>query len=517
MQINQDIFWKNRDQFRLGELVTETPHPETKDLTDLAINQLPKAFDLFQKIDQHALSVVSKNISLIENLSQLITTTFSNNRKVFLCGCGATGRLSLTIERMYREYCRREGLEEQSERVVSFMAGGDLALVKSIERFEDREDFGARQLRDLGFQEGDICFAITEGGETPFVIGALEESLRLSKNTGVFLYCNPDDVLCRLAARSKRVIENPRVLKGNLTHGPQALSGSTRLQASSVLLTTAALALGGKKSIEAFKKFESDFQKISYQNFSPLTIREQESLKYQEMITYHGPDDLLISLFTDTTERSPTFSLYPFEHSSERRNFRSLSYLTMKAADAKEAWSKILGRPARALDWEGEESEVKDVAGTERLLGHEFQENILIKRAVWFKGHWALTVKRVADGLVFDDERGIQVQFPLKKYESFFDLLSEHLLIKMILNAHSTLLMCRMGRTQSNLMTYVRPSNFKLIDRAGRYAQILLRAEGQEYELDQIIQRCFEIKDQIGVDQPIVLKLLESLKKTPPV
>lgn len=510
MQINEDVFWKNRDQFRLGELVTETPHPQTVELTQLALNNLESAFELFHQIDQQALGVVREKLPLIAELAALIEKTFSQKHKVFFVGCGATGRLSLTIERIYREYCRVTDQEQLSDQVVSFMAGGDLALVKSIERFEDREDFGATQLRELGFSEGDLCIAVTEGGETPFVIGALEEALRLSKRPGVFLYCNPDEILCRLAARSKRVIENPRVIKGNFTHGPQALSGSTRLQASSVLLSVGALALGGQEVINAFKDFEAQFSTLKYQSFAPFTLLEQQALQKSEMVTYHGPDDLLISLFTDTTERSPTFSLRPFEHALEREEFRSLSYLTCEAQDSLAAWCKILGRHPRALDWQGEESQVKQVAGYQRLLGHEFHQAVLSSRAKWFRGHWALSLQRLDEGLMFSDSTGVEVKIAIKKRHPFFDLYLQHLLVKMILNAHSTLLMCRMGRTQENLMTYVRPSNFKLIDRAGRYAQILLKRQGIEVELDEVIRRCFEIKDQIDPEQAIVLKLVES-------
>ena len=47
--------------------------------------------------------------------------------------------------------------------------------------------------------------------------------------------------------------------------------------------------------------------------------------------------------------------------------------------------------------------------------------------------------------------------------------LFKHLVLKMILNTHSTLIMGRLGRYEGNVMTYVRASNNKLIDRAIRY------------------------------------------------
>jgi N-acetylmuramic acid 6-phosphate etherase len=90
----------------------------------------------------------------------------------YFCGCGATGRLSLTIETLWRQVHRGEKIEN---RVFSFMAGGDVALIRSIENFEDFPDYGARQLLEAGFKDGDLLIGTTEGGETPFVIGAVEK------------------------------------------------------------------------------------------------------------------------------------------------------------------------------------------------------------------------------------------------------------------------------------------------------------------------------------------------------
>lgn len=51
--------------------------------------------------------------------------------------------------------------------------------------------------------------------------------------------------------------------------------------------------------------------------------------------------------------------------------------------------------------------------------------------------------------------------------------LSHHSLLKILLNNLSTLIMGRMDRYQSNIMTYVRPTNYKLIDRSARYVMML--------------------------------------------
>ena len=63
----------------------------------------------------------------------------------------------------------------------------------------------ARQVREIGFKDGDLLVSTTEGGETPSVIGATEEAARISRRKPWFLYCNPDEVLHEQVARSLRV------------------------------------------------------------------------------------------------------------------------------------------------------------------------------------------------------------------------------------------------------------------------------------------------------------------------
>ena len=59
------------------------------------------------------------------------------------------------------------------------MAGGDFALIKSVEGFEDFTAFGKKQIADLGVSAKDVVFAITEGGETSFVIGTAWEGVEV--------------------------------------------------------------------------------------------------------------------------------------------------------------------------------------------------------------------------------------------------------------------------------------------------------------------------------------------------
>ena len=77
----------------------------------------------------------------------------------------------------------------------------------------------------------------------------------------------------------------------------------------------------------------------------------------------------------------------------------------------------------------------------------------------------------------------------------------------MILNNLSTIIMGKMDRYQSNIMTYVKPTNYKLIDRATRYV-LMLRPESTYEEVVRVI---YEIRDKVKADEPMVLRVMEVL------
>ncbi len=170
-------------QFKLGKLITESSHPHTRDLSFLASGNLSAAVTKLKDLDNLMINVLSEKTAQIFYLKNIIGETLKSGNSIFFCGCGATGRLSLTIETLWRQMHKGEDI---AGRVISFMAGGDVALIRSIENFEDFPQFGARQLLETGFKDGDLLIGTTEGGETPFVIGAVEKATQISKSKAFF-------------------------------------------------------------------------------------------------------------------------------------------------------------------------------------------------------------------------------------------------------------------------------------------------------------------------------------------
>jgi N-acetylmuramic acid 6-phosphate etherase len=206
-----------------------------------------------KRVDLHALEMLASQAAGIDRLTRTVRETLHRGKRIFLCGCGATGRLSLTLEFLWRARAT------DRDRVVSFMAGGDVALVNSLEGFEDYPRYGARHLEQMGFEDGDLLISCTEGGETPYVIGATEHAARISSNRPYFLYCNPDRELMRRVQRFRRVHDNPDIRTLCLFVGPMALAGSTRMQASTVLelAVGAALLHPDRPAFELIEEFHS--------------------------------------------------------------------------------------------------------------------------------------------------------------------------------------------------------------------------------------------------------------------
>ena len=498
-QQRADDFLKKANQFFLGSLPTEQPHPKTKDLSFLAQSDLSKAIGLLKEIDLQAIDRILDQSDLLMKLSRTVDQTLSMGGKIFLVGCGATGRLSLNLEYIAK-LIRHPRLEQN---IISFMAGGDVALVHSLEGFEDFPDYGARHLMELGFSEKDLLIATTEGGETPYVIGAVEQAARISHVPPYFLYCNPDEVLVAQVERSRRVIENNKIEKINLYVGPMALSGSTRMQASTVLMAAVGSALfvpldNIKNELENWRQ---SYQALSLDQLPFYIEAESSKYKMRQGVIYKCTD-LALPVFTDTTERSPTFNLKPME--VENSDSLSLFYLAINEVSHKaEAWEKLLHRTPRPLNW----PEINKEAIPEYLYSFDFSELSIERRQKYFPQN-IFNVVRSAHGFSFEfSDKYTEFEF------SFSHELFLQLTLKMVLNIHSTLIMGRLNRYEGNLMTWVNPTNGKLIDRTARYVKILLERRGLQVTYEQIISALFEVLESTTNEESCVLRTVESLLK----
>lgn len=503
-------FLETAHEFHLGDLPTEQAHPKTRNLSQLAKADQGAALDVFREVELDAYAKLRSRGEDLDRLTTAIRETLRSGGKIFLSGCGATGRLSLSIESLWRTLTK--GNAALDDRVIAFMAGGDYALVRSIESFEDHPEYGERQLLELGFRAGDLLLAVTEGGETPFVIGTAEAAARLAAGGRKpwFLYCNPDEALERCAERSRRVLKNTSIEKLNLSVGPMAITGSTRLQATSVLMFAAGASLFFAAGLGRAPREELDGLLAAIQNADlrpliPLIEAETDAYARGDCCL-HVSREHAMTVFTDVTERSPTFSLPAFENTAAGGDqVPAWTYLEVPGARSPgEAWRKILAREPRTLEWDG----FAATYGSASLKGFDFSEGVAARRASYLGAKRQLRYEILGAG----EEIEFRFEDEVARFARGPSLLAEHLLVKLLLNSVSTLVMGRLDRYEGNVMLWVKSSNNKLIDRSVRYIQNLLASSGARVPpYNEIVLELFFVLETLAPGEPAVLKTRDRL------
>ena len=391
-------FLRISDQFQLGVLTTESSHPVTANLSETAQHDVSAALSLLFEADG---DVVRKYQEFAESgrassIKNSVLHALKNGGKVFFTGCGSTGRLSIQLVSIWRDFWQQQrarGLqcspapENFENRVFSVMAGGDFALIKSVEGFEDFTEFGRKQIGDLAVAAGDVVFAITEGGETSFVIGTAWQGLEAGAKV-YFVYNNPDDILCQHVQRSREVIQEPRIEKINLTTGPMAITGSTRMQATTiqlcVLLTVLEMVIRDlMKELEPNGSAPRDAASVPaeflkkliemHANLMAPELRSQlaQAVWLEESVYRSGhknnyfADEFGIDVLTDTTERSPTYCTPPFRKFDDTSATESWSFLHVPIPDTRQAWERIIKRQPKCVEWT--EQEVRALVSEDKV------------------------------------------------------------------------------------------------------------------------------------------------------
>ena len=551
-------FIENEQQFHLGMLITEQSHPKTRNLSDVIAGDrtaLVAGISQLQSVDRDLPPVAAAALASPQwrSLRDAMLLVSAAGGRLRFSGCGSTGRLAVILESMWRRgwLAAAERFPEaagecraQADRAAGIITGGDRALVKSVESFEDYQSFGARQLRDVGIGPGDLCVAISEGGETSSVIGTAWEAVN-SKARVFFVYNNPTELLCTHIERSRELIEHPEVTCLDLCTGPMALSGSTRMQATTIEMLVVGAALddalcsgvaamvGASRAEEAGftpwlpERYGAGFEQLLVDLESPgardalAGLVEEEEACYRSggLVTYLA-DTYLLDVFADTSERTPTFNLPPMRAVHEQDATPSWAFPLDPQRSTRAAWSAMLLREPRGLSWGPEE--YRELGGPERFIAappplateelYSYpvgREGLALRCAHGGRRTVGVTVTVGAEPMVQATQNGsfdhvialhlgadsggaatrgvgeathlnIALSCEHRPTDLFF-----HLAVKLVMNTSSTACMARMGRIYGNYMVQVDPTNKKLVDRATR---IIAGRTGLRYD-----EACYEL------------------------
>ena len=211
----------------LSQLLTETRNPKTENLDGLPTADLVKAL---HGADHEAVIAVDAELPRIAAAIDGIVARLEAGGRLFYLGAGTSGRLGvLDASECPPTY------NVPAEMVQGLIAGGDIALRRSVERAEDDEAQGQRDLAARGFSGKDVLVGIAASGRTPYVLGGVKFARGLGALT-IGLSCVPGSLL----AQAAEVEITPAT-------GPEVVTGSTRMKAGTAtklvlnMLSTGAL------------------------------------------------------------------------------------------------------------------------------------------------------------------------------------------------------------------------------------------------------------------------------------
>jgi N-acetylmuramic acid 6-phosphate etherase len=213
---------------------TEQRNPRSMKLDRMPLG---KAIKLMLSEDAKVPGKLLAEIGKIEKATEVISRAFQSGGRLFYVGAGTSGRLGV----LDASECPPT-FRSPPEMVQGIIAGGEVALRKSVEGAEDDVAAGAKAIKERGVKQRDVVVGIAASGTTPFVWGALREAKR-RKSTTVLVCFNP---YLKIPDEFQPAI----VIAPNL--GPELLTGSTRLKAGTAtklllnIFSTLAMVKSGK-------------------------------------------------------------------------------------------------------------------------------------------------------------------------------------------------------------------------------------------------------------------------------
>lgn len=145
---------------------------------------------------------------------EMIAARLRAGGRLFYIGAGTSGRMGV-LDAV--ECVPTFGVSP--ELVQGVLAGGEGALVHSVEGAEDRAEMGRADLEARGLTAGDAVVGIAASGRTPYVVGALDYARAVGAGTAAIACTTPAPVLDAAAIPIAALV------------GPEVITGSTRLKA----------------------------------------------------------------------------------------------------------------------------------------------------------------------------------------------------------------------------------------------------------------------------------------------
>ena len=193
------------DFVKTTEMASLYDHLEKMSTTELLTN--------INKEDQKVAMAISKKIPEIVSLIDAVSEKMAQGGRLFYLGAGTSGRLGIVDA---SECPPTYGVPH--DMVIGLMAGGDVAIRKSVEFAEDDISLAWKDLTDYYPDSNDFVIGIAASGTTPYVIHGLKDCKKHGISTGC-ITCNEGSPLAKEADYPIEIVV-----------GPEFVTGSTRMK-----------------------------------------------------------------------------------------------------------------------------------------------------------------------------------------------------------------------------------------------------------------------------------------------
>ncbi len=187
-------------------LDTEQCNPATRQIDRLSTLEMVQ---LINQEDHRCAEAVSRVLPEIAKSVDVIEAQLRQGGRLFYVGAGTSGRLGVIDA---AECPPTYGVP--SDLVNGLIAGGPLALIKSVEGAEDSREMGKQDLVDRGFSEKDALVGIAASGRTPYVLGAMDYAREVGAPV-MALTCCSESEMSRHADITMTLLPGPEVITGS--------------------------------------------------------------------------------------------------------------------------------------------------------------------------------------------------------------------------------------------------------------------------------------------------------------
>lgn len=523
-------FLTNDQEYRMGYIEAEKPHPLTRRLSQTYAESVEEGIKLLLSVDLEMAGRARQTLESEEyaRFANLVRTTLNQGGRVIWSGCGSSGRLSMRLEQSWRNGVAKlskqypqaaQALSEMLERVGNIMTGGDYAVIRAAEAFEDSTLLGRAQAKQWNLTEKDLLVGVTATGETTSILGTAAQALDDGAKVCMLICADPKPLMENMT-RARGIYDHPNCSVMSLPCGSMALTGSTRMQSSTFEQFAGSVALeeafydilnrcGVPVNFPGYAWYGEQFVRMVEQLMAQPSVallaqatRTEKAIYEQGGLITLFAHEYLLDVLTDTTERAPTFMTPPFCSADMTDQPQSWAFVKNPTCPTPQAWKACFLRSPNCIDWPRQT--YRELGMTERqidgipdvssralarfIIGNEpdpRRENAPASHAMWVDAEAAPASFHEHAARYNSSSQLTLEKAGMTLAETGMDMF-QHLCVKLMLNTLSTGVMASMGRIHGNWMTCLAISNKKLMDRGARIVSDLC---GISYE--QALQENF--------------------------